>query len=125
MDEAAAERAPDTPPLPRPILFGHQSHGPRRAGPYLAPILQRLGVEPLGESRTRLVRATAGALEQAHARLRRAATGDYSADPHETRFPPPAGPAEARPAPLAFEQIREKWRQAAKLALPRLKCCRR
>lgn len=104
------ERRPDTPPIPRQILFGHQSHGPRRASDYLAPILQRLGVTPDPESRRILVRATATALERAHSRLERVAEGDFSPDPYADRLPALVAPS-ATPAPLFFGDIKQRWRR--------------
>jgi integrase len=106
------ERRPGTPPIPRQIIFGHQSHGPRRASDFIAPILQRLGVKPDSESGRILVRATATALERAHSRLERAAEGDFSPDPFADRLPPPVA-ATATPTPLFFSDIKKRWREEA------------
>ncbi len=109
------ERPPGTPPIPASILFGHNSHAPRRAMPYLMPILRTIGVEPDGPSKDLLVQATAAALEQAHGHLARLAAGDYSPDPLASRFPALPEVVAPKPEPLPFEEVREKWRREAKL----------
>jgi integrase len=116
-----SERMPGLPPSPQMFGFDPISVARRRFAPAIDELLREIGLVIDEESRIKVAKAVARAFEDAHARLHRHATVDYSPDAKAARFPPIAVLDEVGQEPL-FDHFakeaqhtpatRKRWRGA-------------
>lgn len=83
-----------------------------RYGPRVDDLLARHGLQVSPQDRKRIILATAEAMRDAHAQLRRNAEGDYRPDPQAERFPAPQrfGP------PLTMEELWEAYKKSKQIS---------
>jgi integrase len=81
-------------------------------GPFIDPILSRMGVIPADEDRPKLLHAFAQALTLAARKLERNAKGDFTPDPAAVRFPKWENKTKiSSPSGLTATELFDVWRQ--------------
>lgn len=108
-----SERMPGLPPSPQMFGFDPISVARRRFAPAIDELLREIGLVIDEESRIKVAKAVARAFEDAHARLHRHATGDYSPDAKAAPFPPLAVLDEVGQEPLLLDPLFDNFAKEA------------